>query len=565
MYSKAFMPAVGENGGVHRVSGYHMGYAVDGVSPSTGSGQHGGRLPIDVGGANTGKSKVYAGNDMVALACGSSNQGVWFFTSTEPLLLVSGEICYILLECIHMTAADRSALGLTAGKTIPAGTWMYSEGTAGGASTHLHIDFGRAQDKPKAGKCPWHSIGGGSYAPDDNYPINRALFMPSDMTVYGGTELGSGNVRDNAGYIWHRDTGEQPIGEVRIGSSNYMRRTGPGTNYAVVDWGEHSADDCKALAGRLYAVYEVSGGWLRITQRGVGGANGQWISAGAGKYTRYDSGSSTQTEAPRVVIDVSKHQGDIDWAKVPYPAIIRVGYRGYGSGACTADEKFEQNITGAIASGKLYGFYFFSQAVTQEEAAAEAEYAHKLIAGRGNGLPLFIDCEWSNSNHDGRADGIDKDTRTACAEAFCEHAQACGYIAGVYTFTAFAQSSIEYATLASRYVGWLADTRANYDTALPRHIHQYGQGEVSGISGPVDLNRVVKEFAKEEAKPVNQLQKLCIVDANDTILERAKEAGLPMEKRTCYLIGPASNGDAMALWLKAQAEGKPYFSSYTEV
>ena len=222
MYQKAYMPAVGENGGVHRVSGYRMGYAVDGVTPSTGKGQHGGRLPIDVGGKDTGKSKVHAGNDMTALACGSSAQGVWFFASTEPLVLVSGEICYPILECIHMTAADRSALGLAAGKTIPTGTWMYSEGTAGGASMHLHIDFGRARDKPKAGKCPWHSIGGGSYAPDDNYPINRALFMPTGMTVYGGTELGSGNVRDNAGYIWHRDTGEQPVGEVRIGASNYM-------------------------------------------------------------------------------------------------------------------------------------------------------------------------------------------------------------------------------------------------------------------------------------------------------------------------------------------------------
>lgn len=359
MYQNAYLPAVGENGGVHRVSGYHMGYAVDGVTPSTGSGQHGGRLPIDVGGSDTGKSRIYAGNDMIALACGSSTQGVWFFASAEPLLLVSGEICYILLECIHMTAADRSALGLTAGKTIPAGGWMYSEGTAGGASTHLHIDLGRAQDKPKTGKCPWHSIGGGSYAPDDNYPINRALFLPAGMTAQGGTELGSGNVRDNAGYIWHRDTGEQPMGEVRIGDSNYMRRIGPGTNYAVADWGEHSADDCKALAGRLYAVYEVSDGWLRITQRGVGSADGQWISADAGIITYYNS--------------------------------------------------------------------------------------------------------------------------------------------------------------------------------------------------------------KEDEPVENKLQKLCIVDATDSILASAREKGLPVEQRTCYLIGPASDGDAMDLWQQSQAEGSPYFASTTEV
>lgn len=313
MYKLAYMPAVGENGGYHRVSGYRMGYSVDGVAPSTGSGAHGGRLPIDVGGKDTGKSKVYAGNDMVVLACGSSNQGVWFFTSTEPLLLVSGEICYPLLECIHMTAADRNALGIFAGRIYKAGSWMYSEGTAGGASMHLHIDFGRSQVKPAVGKCPWHSIGGGSYAPDDNYPINRALFMPAGMTVHGSVELGNGNVKDNAGYIWHRDTGEQPIGEIRIGASNYMRRTGPGENNAVVDWQEWDYNDCKALAGRLYAVYEVRDGWVRITQRGVGSVDGQWISAAAGTLTYYNGAPADDARKEMQVITIGPvTQGDAD-------------------------------------------------------------------------------------------------------------------------------------------------------------------------------------------------------------------------------------------------------------
>lgn len=313
MYKKAYMPAVGEGSGIHRVSGYHMGYRVDGVSPSIGSGAHRGRLPIDVGGKDTGKSKVYAGNDMNALACGSTAQGVWFFGSQEPLIHVNGEICYSLLECIHMTAADRSALGLKNGKAIPARSWMYSEGTAGGASTHLHIDFGRSQDKPSVGRCPWHSIGGGSYAPDDNYPINRALFMPAGMTVYNGTELGNGNVRDNVGYIWHRDTGEQPIGEVRIGVSNYMRRLGAGENNPVVDWGEYSAADCKALAGRLYSVYEVKDGWLRITQCGVGGADGQWISAAAGTITYYNGAPADDARKEMQLITIGPvTQGDAD-------------------------------------------------------------------------------------------------------------------------------------------------------------------------------------------------------------------------------------------------------------
>lgn len=311
MYQKAFMPAVGEGGGYHRVSGYHMGYAVDGVSPSTGSGAHGGRLPIDVGGKDTGKSKVYAGNDMTALACGSTAQGVWFFGSTEPLIHVNGEICYSLLECIHMTATDRNALGLKNGKTITAGSWMYSEGTAGGSSTHMHIDYGRSQDKPTVGKCPWHSIGGGSYAPDDNYPINRALFLPAGMTVHGGVELGNGNVKDNVGYIWHRDAGEQPVGEIRIGSSNYMRRTGPGESNPVVDWAEYSSADCKALAGRLYTVYEVKDGWVRITQRGVGCSAGQWISAAAGVLKQYTPAAPITQEKQLITIGPVS-QGDAD-------------------------------------------------------------------------------------------------------------------------------------------------------------------------------------------------------------------------------------------------------------
>lgn len=76
---------------------------------------------------------------------------------------------------------------------------------------------------------------------------------------------------------------------------------------------------------------------------------------------------------------------------------------------------------------------------------------------------------------------------------------------------------------------------------------------------------VVKPAEKEDKPVEHPLQKLCIVDASDNILESAKEKGLPVEQRTCHLIGPASSGDAMDLWMQAQAEGSPYFASTTEV
>lgn len=274
-----------------------------------------------------------------------------------------------------------------------------------------------------------------------------------------------------------------------------------------------------------------------------------------------DSDVSTQ----ETIIDVAKYQGDIDWSSVPYRAILRVGYRGYGTGECVVDEKFDKNIAGAIQSGKLFGFYWFSQAVTEQEGREEAEFSDKLISGRGKGLPLFIDCEWSNSNHNGRADGISSTQRTAVARAFCERAKELGYNPGVYTFTSFAQTNIDYTTLANQYIGWLADTRTNFDKTLPRHIHQYGQGTVSGISTSVDMNHVIKSIDSHEVTPVNQLQKLCIVGTSEEIKAKAESLGLPVQTVTAQLIGPASNGDAMTLWGMAQSENSDYFASYTEV
>ena len=200
------------------------------------------------------------------------------------------------------------------------------------------------------------------------------------------------------------------------------------------------------------------------------------------------------------IIDVSKHQGDIDWAKVPYMAMVRIGYRGYGSGALCKDEKFDANLAGAKGNGKLLGFYFFSQAVTEAEARAEAEFCAKLAP---SGYPLFFDSEWGHTTktgtHDGRADSLSKAQRTACAKAFCKRAAELGFTPGVYTFTSFTTTNIDYAGLCATWPGWLADVRANYDKALPRYIHQYAKsakGGVAGIATETDLNKIIKELPK---------------------------------------------------------------------
>lgn len=258
-------------------------------------------------------------------------------------------------------------------------------------------------------------------------------------------------------------------------------------------------------------------------------ASGQVFTYRTGEHAVEKPADATQPSGEEVLIDVSHHQDAIDWAKVPYRAIVRIGYRGYGSGKLMKDEQYEANLAGAKASGKLFGFYFFSQAITVDEAREEADFCASLAP---TGYPLFFDSEWGHTTktgvHDGRADNLTKAQRTACARAFCVRAAALGYQPGVYTFTSFAMANIDYDGLCKDYIGWLADTRTNYDKTLPRYIHQYGQGSVAGITGVVDLNHLVKALPAVD-KPANKLQVIT--------------------------VGPVSQGDADAVFAVCQSRG----------
>ena len=261
-------------------------------------------------------------------------------------------------------------------------------------------------------------------------------------------------------------------------------------------------------------------------------ASSQVFTYRPGEHAVEKPADAAQPSGEEVLIDVSHHQGTIDWAKVPYRALVRIGYRGYGSGALMKDEQFNANLAGAKANNKLLGFYFFSQAITEDEARAEADFCASLAP---TGYPLFFDSEWGHTTktgvHDGRADNLTKDQRTAIAMAFCVRAAALGYQPGVYTFTSFATANIDYEGLCKDYIGWLADARANYDTSLPRYIHQYSQtakGGVPGITEEVDLNHLVKALPAAD-KPERKLQVIT--------------------------IGPVSQGDADAIYLLCQSRG----------
>ncbi|MDD2969170.1 MAG: Ig-like domain-containing protein [Lachnospiraceae bacterium] len=187
-------------------------------------------------------------------------------------------------------------------------------------------------------------------------------------------------------------------------------------------------------------------------------------------------------------IDVSKWNGDINWTAVKNSGvsyvIIRCGYRGSSTGALIQDPKFYANIKGASAAGLKVGIYFFTQAVNEVEAVEEASMTLNMIKGYNISYPIFIDTEGSG----GRADGIDKGTRTAVCNAFCATIQNAGYKAGIYASKSWFDGKLNTSALSS-YKIWLAQYATKPTYGGRYDMWQYtSNGAIGGIKGNVDLN-----------------------------------------------------------------------------
>lgn len=210
------------------------------------------------------------------------------------------------------------------------------------------------------------------------------------------------------------------------------------------------------------------------------------------------------------VIDVSKYNGSISWQKVAKAcdgAIIRAGYRGYGSGKLVTDDKFKANIKAASAAGLPIGVYFVTQAVNVQEARQEALYTMELVKGYKLDLPIFIDSEDGN-NGAGRADRgkLSRFNRTAILKAFCEEIEKGGYIAGIYAGEYWIKSYLDV-NLLKKYYLWVA----KYSTkkpSVPYNAWQYTDaGKISGISKNVDISdftpiKTAKKSNEEVAEEV---------------------------------------------------------------
>ncbi len=192
-------------------------------------------------------------------------------------------------------------------------------------------------------------------------------------------------------------------------------------------------------------------------------------------------------------VDVSDHQGTIDWDAVAADGIefafVRIGYRGNTEGLLYADTQFEQNLSGAQAAGIACGAYFYSQAVSAEEARDEARFAVALLGSRELEYPVVFDYEANDGN---RLSGIDGATATACARAFCDVIEEAGYEVMLYGN----YYDLQYLDLSE--LGECGIWFAEYASAPSRSdafaIWQYtASGQVRGIETPADLNLDLSE------------------------------------------------------------------------
>lgn len=183
-------------------------------------------------------------------------------------------------------------------------------------------------------------------------------------------------------------------------------------------------------------------------------------------------------------IDVSEHQGIINWTKVAKAgidfAIIRAGY---GRELSQKDKYFERNYAGAKAAGIKVGAYWYSYADSVTKGEQEAKTCLKVLKGKNFELPVFFDQEYEKSIL-----ALSNKTRTDIVLKFLETIKAAGRKVGLYSSTNFIQTKLQASRLTA-YPLWLAEYGSKLHYTGKVWAWQYtSKGRVSGIKGNVDCN-----------------------------------------------------------------------------
>ncbi len=204
-----------------------------------------------------------------------------------------------------------------------------------------------------------------------------------------------------------------------------------------------------------------------------------------------NSGWPNDSRAISKGIDVSYHNGTIDWKRVKQSeveyAIIRCGYG--TNDKSQDDKKWEENVKGCTDNNIPYGVYLYSYADTVEKASSEADHAIRLLQGKKFKYPVYYDLE-----EDAIRKKLSKTEIANIAKTFCNKLSAKGYTVGIYAnkdwFTNYLTDSC-----FNNWTKWVAqyNTVCNYQGKYDMWQCS-STGRVPGISGNVDLNYSYSPF-----------------------------------------------------------------------
>ncbi len=400
-------------------------------------------VTVDANGNVTG---VAAGSAKITAACGGA-----------------------VKECTITVTNIKYQITITGNNTVQVGKWDASL---------------KAAVTPAGGKVTWSS---------DNTKI---LVIDSDSGAMQGVAVGTANVIAACGdtkatfkVTVKNDRSDDKTTKLKDKNGNqlFIKKDGKYVEAVYADYYTGVKLYLQKTQNYTYTGWQTIDGYTYFFDKNGNYVTGEQVIQGA----RYSFGSDGRmsTGSGSMGIDVSKHNGAIDWNAVKNSGIsfviIRCGYRGSATGALIEDPIFRSNIQGAKAAGLKVGIYVYSQAVNEVEAVEEASMAVSLAGGYGLNYPIFIDVEASG----GRGDSIGRDMRTAVCKAFCNTVQNSGYTAGIYSNKNWLSEKIDTGSLTN-YKIWLAQYAGTPTYAATKYdMWQYSsKGKVSGISGNVDMN-----------------------------------------------------------------------------
>ncbi|MGM9548784.1 MAG: GH25 family lysozyme [Faecousia sp.] len=301
--------------------------------------------------------------------------------------------------------------------------------------------------------------------------------------------------------------------------------------------------------------------------------------------------TAKETEDTTYGIDVAKFQGTIRWEEVAASgvdfAMVRVGLRGMADGEISPDSNARYNLQEAAKYGVKLGVYFFSTAVSEEEAVEEADWVADFIAQYPITYPVVYDCE-GFTDPDSRQYGLSKTERTNIALAFLEQIEKRGYEGMFYAAKNEIQDETHWETarIEKGYKIWVAQFPQNVNPAVQTSSypgnHQMWQytmdGSVPGINQPVDLNvayfgydgveKPKNETAPEEAFPdVEALMDFTSVDEEVTAKVETNLRDIPSQDTDSTVMYTLKNGEvairisvSSSGWSKVLFNGNTYYA-----